>query len=60
LPGKLTIWLSPKLVKFGSPVTITRNGKSKVVKPVANLADYIESLRQRRDPGLAAVYRVDV
>jgi len=60
LPGKLTLWLSPKLIKFGAPVTITRNGKSKVVKPVANLADYIESLRQRRDPGLAAVYRVDV
>ena len=60
LPGKLTLWLSPKLVKFDAPVTITRNGKSKVVKPVANLADYIESLRQRHDPGLAAVYRVDV
>jgi hypothetical protein len=60
LSGRLTVWLSPKMVKFGLPVTITRNGKVKTVKPVASLRDYVESLIQKRDPSLAAPFRVDL
>jgi hypothetical protein len=60
LSGRLTIWLSPKLVKFGVPVTITRNGKSKTVKPIASVKDYVESLLRRRDPDLAGSFRVDL
>ena len=60
LPGKLTIWLSPKLVKFDAPVTIIRNGKSKTVKPTANFRDYVDSLILRGDPALAGTFRVSI